>query len=77
MNPDTIRDKYKGREKDSSIEKIIKLMQEFGITSDDLTEYQKTHTIDLRQQVVELKRKSRLRGLGNGIRGRREQKGGN
>ena len=72
MNGNELAAKYKSRAHDSAIEHILKLMEEHGVTYQELQAYQKVNDVDMRRKLLKIRKTQRLRGLEDGRRGRKE-----
>lgn len=72
MNGNELAAKYKSRAHDSAIEKILKLMEEHGVTYQELQSYEKANDVDMRRKLLKIRKTQRLRGLEDGRRGRKE-----
>jgi hypothetical protein len=70
MNPESIRDKYRERERESVITNILLKMEEFGITFQELEVVSETTEIHLRDQILALRKKANIRRQ---IDGRRKE----
>ncbi len=67
INPAELVNKYKSRERSTVIVDILKEMEAHDITLAELEKYRNENVIHLREQVLNLKKRSR-RGLSNVIR---------
>lgn len=72
MNGNELAAKYKSRAHDSAIEKILKLMEEHGVTYQELQSYEKANDVDMRRKLLKIRKNQRLRSIEDGRRGRKE-----
>lgn len=65
-----LTEKYKDRMKSSILVQILKLMTEHGITYQDLQNYEAVNEVDMRRQLLKIRKRQNLKGVTDGGRSR-------